>query len=246
MKHIIHAWMMVLVCIIALMAFNGAQHPAVGQSGQVVQIRNCQEFDRYIKSGRAVVAYFSSLTCGPCKAFHDTLYAIAEANSDIPFISITEGVCQNASGLMNKYVVRSYPTFMFFDKSGNKVNQITGVNENTRSKIEVELQKLRTGASSAVPQPAPVQMQQPMRQPAVQQPQRMPVQQQAAQQPKPKPGHVIMIQQPQPQNVQPVVTHYKKSSMAGAVNTEPMREERGGRSAQKKQPRGPRQQGVCK
>jgi thiol-disulfide isomerase/thioredoxin len=143
---------------------------AAQPQGSVIRIKTGAELNTYIGKGDYVVVYFSSLTCGPCKAFHDTFEELAQQFPDVVFIEVTYGVVPDAANLINKYVVRSFPTFIFFDKEGNKTNSFSGGSERTKEKIETEIAKLKAGMSRQSTVVSEVQPQggaRPAQQPAV-------------------------------------------------------------------------------
>ncbi len=137
--------------------------------GSVIFIKSIEEFDRYVKSGNFVVAYFGSATCGPCKAFHDTYYAMAKEYPDVIFLEICYGSFKGSETLEARYAIRSHPTFVFFDKSGNKKSSFSGASERTKAKIAGEISLLKGGScpqSTVSYQGQPQQMPSTMQQPA--------------------------------------------------------------------------------
>ena len=123
--------------------------PQVSQShGNVVAIKNAAELDSYINSGNFVVVYFSSLTCGPCVQFNPAYLELAAENPDVVFVKVVFGSVEGGENLINKFVIRSFPTFLFFDKQGKKTNSFDGGSDRTKMKISNELVKLREGKST--------------------------------------------------------------------------------------------------
>lgn len=163
------------------------------QAGGVIKLKSAGEFEQYLGKGKIIVVLFSSLTCGPCKSFHPIYEQIARENSDVLFLEVIYGqtsgsdnLCQTSGSdnLLNKYSIRAFPSFVFFNAQGNKINLITGANENTKNKILGEIAGLKSGtpqaqqpvASAAQVQPKVVAPAQPMPAPTPVQKQAAPVQ----------------------------------------------------------------------
>lgn len=193
--------------------------------GSVTVVKSMDEFNRALQSGLYVVAYFSSPTCGPCKAFHDTYYAMAKEYTDVLFLEVSYGTFAGSETLLNKYGVRSFPTFVFFDKTGVKKSAFSGTSDRTKAKIAGEIVQLKdSGCSPSMapyqsqPQPTPQQsMPQPMSQPM---PQPM-VQQQALQQPRMQPVQAPVNQVQGQPLVQGNMT-YPQNAPLNIVQQQPM------------------------
>ena len=176
------------------------------QKGVVNLVKSIQDFDAYIKSGNYVVAYFGSPTCGPCKAFHDTYYAMPKEYPDVLFLEISYGSFAQSEQLLNRYGVRSFPTFVFFNKSGTKVGTpVTGMSDSTKGKIVAGIVEMKGAGCPVGTQPQqsyPAQPSQQGAQPS-RQPQQMPQQQPMRQQAQPMQRPVKQVQQPVVQQAMP-------------------------------------------
>ncbi|KAG2123341.1 PPPDE putative peptidase domain-containing protein [Suillus cothurnatus] len=90
---------------------------------------NPSSFHNVLHTHRAVVAFFTSATCGPCRmiepVFEDLARSKSQAN-DVAFVKIDLSVgMSNAVG--GEYGVRVTPTFILF-LDGNKTHEMKGVN----------------------------------------------------------------------------------------------------------------------
>ncbi len=151
------------------LAFNTqiAQSATAGSS--IIKIKTAAELDNYVGKGKVTVVFFSSLTCNPCKMFHPSYEQLAQENPDVTFVEVTYGVVSGCDLLLNKYNIRGFPGFVFFDKDGNKTDSFSGAGERTKDKIQLAIMKAKSGTVSAqpavsAPQPA---AQQPQAQRAV-------------------------------------------------------------------------------
>jgi thiol-disulfide isomerase/thioredoxin len=114
----------------------------------LIHVKSATELQTELDKGNYVVVYFSSQTCGPCKAFNPIFEEIARQFPDVIFIKVVYGLVQGCEVLLNKYGIRSFPTFVFFDKDGKKTNSFSGANDNTKGKIIGEIAKLKAGVST--------------------------------------------------------------------------------------------------
>lgn len=124
-----------------------AQENQPASQGKVIQLKTAAELDSYFSKGMYTIVLFSSLTCGPCKSFHPIYQELAAGNPDVLFLEVVYGQTAGSDQLLNKYGVRAFPTFLFFDNKGNKTNSLTGANENTKNKIIGEIANLKAGTS---------------------------------------------------------------------------------------------------
>lgn len=217
------------------------------KGGAVVQIKSIEEFDRYLQSGNFIVAYFGAPWCGPCKAFHETYYAMAAEYPDVIFLEISEGSFPGSEKLTARFGVRSYPTFVFFDKTGTKKSSFSGTSDRTKAKIAGEIVQLK---GAPCPQ-APVSPQAPQQGNVQQAPMRVQeqpmVQRETMQQQMPS-GTMTqqsMVQPLQPvvqQNVQPRITYHDTQNPEAAARQENQRNfranQRGSRNVNQSRPRG--------
>jgi len=229
-------FLMVLLCSILVQTVRASE--MIQKNGSVVFIKSIEEFNRYLKSGNFLVVYFGSPTCGPCKVFHDTYHAMAKEYPDLIFLEVSYGAFNESESLLTKYAVRSFPTFVFFDKSGIKKSSFSGTSERTKAKIAGEIVMLKEGKCvqavvteqqpqqhpsqpQSMMQQASRQTQQPvMQQPVVQQPMiQQPVLQQTSV-PQPRADQMRLQQQPSvQQNVQPIITYHTASDVAASAGT---------------------------
>ncbi len=136
---------------------NGSKTLLQQGGGAIIKIKSGAELDKYIGTGKIVVLYFSSVTCGPCKAFHPILEQLAQENPGVLFIEVCAGVVHDCQNLVNRYAVRGYPGFVFHDAQGNKIDSFSGNNENTKGKIEAVIAKIKTGMAKPMGASSPVQ-----------------------------------------------------------------------------------------
>lgn len=127
---------------------------AIESSEPVIHIKSVEQFDRILQSGNFVVAYFNSRTCGACKVVHEPYYEMAKEYSNVTFLDVCIGAFSGGEKLVNRYSVPSYPSFVFFDKAGQKVDLFSGASEQTREKIAAAISRLTGGSSSLAKQSA--------------------------------------------------------------------------------------------
>lgn len=142
--NLVFALSMITVSCAAFLMGQAAMPTA---KGNVIKIKTIEELTTLLAKGDFVVVYFGSLSCGPCKTFYPIYEELARENPDVIFIEVTYGVVPNCELLLNKYAIRAFPTFIFFDKEGNKTNSFSGGSERTKGKIEQEIALLKTGKS---------------------------------------------------------------------------------------------------
>lgn len=150
MNKYIHYGLLMLSASISAVLYASTQLQA--QNG-VIQLKSATELSSCLTSGKIVVLLFSSLTCGPCQAFHPIYQQLAQENTDVLFLEAVYGKTGGSDQLLNKYGIRAFPSFVIFDANGNKINNmITGANDNTKSKILGEIAVLRSGTSKPIAQ----------------------------------------------------------------------------------------------
>ncbi|KAG1898145.1 PPPDE putative peptidase domain-containing protein [Suillus fuscotomentosus] len=90
---------------------------------------NPSSFRNVLHTHRAVVAFFTSATCGPCRMIEPVFEDLAKSKSranDVAFVKIDLSVgMSNAVG--GEYGVRVTPTFILF-LDGNKTHEMKGIN----------------------------------------------------------------------------------------------------------------------
>ncbi|KAF2718910.1 DUF862-domain-containing protein [Polychaeton citri CBS 116435] len=109
---------------------NVASHTALDTKGKdslfgsVIDVTTTTELERVLSSARdsAVVIFFTSSTCAPCKLVQPTFVGLAEENPRVAFVSVDTHV---ASQIAATYNIRATPTFMTFNK-GAKDTEWTG------------------------------------------------------------------------------------------------------------------------
>ncbi|KAF8558342.1 DUF862-domain-containing protein [Imleria badia] len=90
---------------------------------------NPASFRSLLGSHRAVVAFFTSATCGPCRMIEPVFEGLAKSKSranGVAFSKIDLSVGLGGA-LANEYQVRATPTFLFF-LDGRKTHELKGVN----------------------------------------------------------------------------------------------------------------------
>ncbi|KAG2343218.1 DUF862-domain-containing protein [Suillus weaverae] len=102
---------------------------------------NSSSFRNVLRTHRAVVAFFTSATCGPCRMIEPVFEDLASSKSrthDVAFVKIDLSVgMSNAVG--GEYGVRVTPTFILF-LDGNKTHEMKGVNApELRSQVDLLL-----------------------------------------------------------------------------------------------------------
>lgn len=91
---------------------------------------NPASFQSLLSSHRAVVAFFTSATCGPCRliepVFLDLAKSKSRSNGGVGFAKIDLSVGLG-SAVASAYQVRATPTFIFF-LNGRKVRVVLTIN----------------------------------------------------------------------------------------------------------------------
>ncbi|KIJ62739.1 hypothetical protein HYDPIDRAFT_30327 [Hydnomerulius pinastri MD-312] len=91
---------------------------------------NPASFHSLLRTNRAVVAFFTSATCGPCRmiepVFEDLARNNSRADGGVAFTKIDLAVGMGGA-VATEYGVRVTPTFIFF-KDGVKIHELKGVN----------------------------------------------------------------------------------------------------------------------
>ncbi|KAG8214729.1 putative thioredoxin family protein [Butyriboletus roseoflavus] len=91
---------------------------------------NPASFNSLLRSHRAVVAFFTSATCGPCRmiepVFEDLAKSKSRPDGGVAFAKIDLSVGMGAA-VASAYQVRATPTFIFF-LDGSKTYELKGVN----------------------------------------------------------------------------------------------------------------------
>ncbi|TCD70510.1 hypothetical protein EIP91_002855 [Steccherinum ochraceum] len=125
---------------------NGVSTPSTQTLASPIHIcTNSASFHSVLKSHKAVVAFFTSATCGPCRmiepvfeqlAHNMTKTAGAGGGAGVAFVKVDLGVgMSNVVG--GEFGVRVTPTFIFF-KDGKKTHEMKGADQ-AEFKSQVDL-----------------------------------------------------------------------------------------------------------
>ncbi|KAG2737407.1 DUF862-domain-containing protein, partial [Suillus brevipes Sb2] len=90
---------------------------------------NPSSFHNVLRTHRAVVAFFTSATCGPCRMIEPVFEELAKSKSranDVAFVKIDLSVGMSST-VGGEYGVRVTPTFILF-LDGNKIHEMKGIN----------------------------------------------------------------------------------------------------------------------
>jgi len=100
-----------------------------------VEVKNSDEYRKYMAQCQRVVVDFSATRCGPCKTMYSLLQRLASspAYQHICFIKVDVEKCQSIS-----QNIRSLPT-VIFRKGPSVIGEVKGMDE---SKINYYLQAL--------------------------------------------------------------------------------------------------------
>ncbi|EMC98053.1 hypothetical protein BAUCODRAFT_411584 [Baudoinia panamericana UAMH 10762] len=105
-------------------AINGQPQPTAGRHGKVMHVTQASALDKHIASSTrpAVVVFFTSSTCAPCKLAYPTFDQLAEQHANAQFVKVD---INEAREIGSRYSIRATPTFMTFYK-GTKQDEWTG------------------------------------------------------------------------------------------------------------------------
>ena len=88
----------------------------------ITEIKNIDEFDKFIKKNNLVVCDLYATWCGPCKMLSPTLDEVSMSYPHISFIKINIDDCDEVAMHFGVYAI---PTVLFF-KNGTLVHRFTG------------------------------------------------------------------------------------------------------------------------
>ncbi|KAI6041367.1 PPPDE putative peptidase domain-containing protein [Pisolithus marmoratus] len=98
-----------------------------------VNVKSCTDttlFQSILRDNRAVIAFFTNKTCGPCRViepvFQDLAKQKTRTNGGVAFTKVDLGV-GNGAAIARQYGVRVTPTFVFF-LDGRKTHELRGAN----------------------------------------------------------------------------------------------------------------------
>ena len=95
-------------------------------SGEVIEIRNKEEFTKILASNKVVLADFNADWCPPCKKLKPIIKEVAKEYADkATVVSIN---VDNLKELTAEYSIAGYPTVILFN-NGKIVKQILGLME---------------------------------------------------------------------------------------------------------------------
>lgn len=80
---------------------------------------NPASMNGFLKVHKAVVAFFTSQTCAPCKMVEPVFERLAEEKTNVAFVKVDMGVGMGSS-VAGEWRVRVTPSFIFF-MDGKKV-----------------------------------------------------------------------------------------------------------------------------
>ncbi|KZV98863.1 DUF862-domain-containing protein [Exidia glandulosa HHB12029] len=109
-------------------------------AGGIQVSSNLASFNGILKAHKAVAAFFTSPTCGPCKMIEPLFESMAEekAGPGVAFVKIDFSVGRSGE-IAQQYGVRATPTFIFF-LDGKKTEEIKGANApELRSQVDLML-----------------------------------------------------------------------------------------------------------
>lgn len=104
---------------------TAAPREKADHSGNVQEIKTAEQFNAALKQGKPVIADFFAPWCGPCKRMKPIFKSLAHKYPEAIFLSVNSDE-MNDSSIFQKYNVSAYPTFVFFDASGNVVKTQEG------------------------------------------------------------------------------------------------------------------------
>ncbi len=130
-----------------IQAVLGAMALAAGSIwADVITIKSADQFNSAVlNASKPAVVKVGATWCPACVRAIQPFHKLAQEYPDVVFADIDVDANE---GLANKYNVESYPTFLFFDKNGQKVQAVKGFKD-TEVKNIIE-QKLRAGAPAGM------------------------------------------------------------------------------------------------
>jgi thioredoxin 1 len=91
----------------------------------IIHVETMEEYSRYLKSNRYVVANFSASFCKPCKDIYPFIEELAFNNQNITFLKID---IENGYQISDHYNIASIPYFKFY-KMGTEVASYCGTDK---------------------------------------------------------------------------------------------------------------------
>lgn len=91
--------------------------------GAVIKLHRAANLDSHLKSGKIVILMASASYCTPCKEFLPQYEELARENPDVIFLYLEADTAPDFGIFSKKYAIPAFPTFIYFDKHGNKVTE---------------------------------------------------------------------------------------------------------------------------
>ena len=89
-----------------------------------IRVTTLQDFKQIIACGTPCVVFFTADWCGPCKIVSPQIVKLADEHPNIIFLIVD---VDNLPAIPTEYDVKSLPTVIFLDKTGNEVGRSIGV-----------------------------------------------------------------------------------------------------------------------
>lgn len=93
----------------------------------VHRVKTMDEFNSLLAQGKPVAIDVSASWCGPCKTIKPLFEELAAEYVSVIFVEV-DGDNSATNGIKSMYNVTAYPTFVFLDSTGNKVDRFSGGN----------------------------------------------------------------------------------------------------------------------
>lgn len=100
-------------------AASTAQSPTSTLTGPIHLCTNPSSFSSTLSTHRAVVAFFTSAGCMPCRMIEPEFKALAHQKKQVAFVKVDLGAGMGTQ-VASQYAIRATPTFLFF-LDGQKV-----------------------------------------------------------------------------------------------------------------------------
>ncbi|MBQ0867342.1 thioredoxin family protein [Streptomyces sp. RK75] len=122
-------------------------HPAVSvpsqaqpqKGGRVTELSNPTEYALAIKLASPMVVEFQAPWCGPCRLFEPEYKKLAEKHPDVHLFTVNTDN-EAMRDIVRSEGINSVPTFVGFDKHGERAGAVPGANA---SAVEALIQRLK-------------------------------------------------------------------------------------------------------